>query len=119
MMSCARSSNEEKQLFAKEYLERLYMTLTQIHSPQDFSRSFLQLQILFENIAELLLDEDEQSTSQSPDMQIINKKVKQELARIYHLDGGREWIEKSQEKALGKLEMHHKRSSKGRNKLSG
>ena len=119
MMSCTRSSHEEKQQLAKEHLEQVYMILTQIRSPQDFSRSFTQLQARFENIAELLLDQDESIPLTSPDMHILNQKVKMELTRIYHLEGGRDWIEKSQEKALGKLEMHHKRSFKGRSKLSG
>lgn len=114
MMSCTRSPQEERQQAAKERLELLLVEFSHIHSSQDLSHSFIKLQTLFESIAELLLDTEEQEPLQDPYMQEINERVKKEMGRIYRLEGGREWIEKSQEKALEKIETHLKRLQKKR-----
>ncbi len=114
IMSCTRSPQEERLQAAKERLELLLVEFSHIHSSQDLSHSFIKLQTLFESIAELLLDTEEQEPLQDPYMQEINERVKKEMGRIYRLEGGREWIEKSQEKALEKIETHLKRLQKKR-----
>lgn len=118
MMSCTRSAQEERQQTTKETLERLLVEFNHIQSLQDFSPSFLRLQALFEKIAELFLNTEEELSSEDPPIGEINEKLKQELVRIYRLEGGREWMEKAQEKALGKIEIHHKRLQKKRLKHS-
>lgn len=114
MMSCTRSAQEERHQITKETLERLLVELNHVQSPQDFSSSFLRLQGLFEKMAELLLNAEEEPPSEDPYIREINEKLKKELVRIYRLEGGREWMEKAQEKALGRIETHHKRLQKKR-----
>lgn len=118
MMSCTRSAQEERHQTNQEILERLLAELSHIHSPQDFSPSFLRLQALFEKMAELLLNAEEEPHAEDPHIREISEKLKQELVRIYRLEGGREWMEKAQEKALGKIETHHKRLHKKRTRHS-
>jgi hypothetical protein len=98
----------------------LIQELTLIHSYQDLRGAQARLEVLYNNLTDLMIASHELQEKEGyieiPELSKINHdlsdKLREELNRIYRLEGGKELMEKFQDKALQRLDTYKKRIAK-------
>jgi hypothetical protein len=123
LYGCSPSSVED---FRKEgqYLNRkLIKELNHIQSRQELNQALPELKALFNELVELAIEarefQEEHPNNELMELnsydEQINRKLREELSRIYLIEEGRQIVEQAQEQALYRLDAFEKKMSKKMN----
>lgn len=111
LTACGPHSLEDFEKEGEEVILALIQDLQAIHSREQLLISSSKLQYHFDRLVALMIAAEEFSILHSEldkeSLQInheLSDQLRAELNRLYRLEGGRETIEKSQEKALYQLD---------------
>jgi hypothetical protein len=111
LLACS-SSLPQRQQRAEEKARALLKELRQIRSRDELMGSRSRIAKLYAQLAQALVDADQYYTSH-PDEELrpappdLNSELKQELQRLYAMEGGRELLELAQEQALERLSAQY------------
>lgn len=120
LSGCGSRSLEDFQEEGEGVVRSLIQEFKSIHTRQDLIRSSMVLQKLFDRLVTVMIAAEEFSLSKCEkgdefDLEInyeLNDQLRIELSRLYRLEGGRQIIEKSQEKALYRLDAFEKKRAR-------
>lgn len=118
LASCGSRSLDEFQEEGEGLIRSLIQELQTIHSREKLLASSGKLQKYFERLVNIMIAAEEFSYSH-PELEKgesirhdLSDQLRIELNRLYRLEGGRQIIEKCQEKALHRLDAFEKKDSK-------
>lgn len=114
LLACSRNSLEDFKEEAKGITRTISETLRQIHTREELIKQAPRLKKLFNDLTDIIIASNEfQKKHPKEDRPALNAEdrlqsdiLREELNRIYRLEGGREIIEKTQEEALHRLYQH-------------
>lgn len=115
--SCSSPSDEDFREKGHSINKSIIKELKAIHTRDDLVKKELKLQRLFERLAETMIAArnhqlDMHRTSIflpfSKEDEQLSGLLRAELNRVYRLPGGKELVERSQQKALDRLNRSHK-----------
>ena len=117
--ACSPSSISEYRNEGEGRTRDLIAELENIYSREELVKASPRLKRLFEELVDLIveakIDQKERPELFYEDFakkeNRFNDKLRNELNRIYRIDGGRELVEKAQKNALHKLDSFESRSS--------
>ncbi len=102
LASCAPATFEEMRREGEMQTRKLAEELRGIETKEDFQRALPRLRKRFNRIADLLIElKRTPGSEQNPSK--ASEELFRELARLYEMPGGREWIELAQSEAVQKL----------------
>jgi len=84
----------------EQLVRQLTARLEQIRSREELLQAQPELRKLFLSIAQLAAQADSSSAPAPSVDPLLNRRLKEEMIRIYALDGGRQLIEEAQKSAL-------------------
>ena len=120
LTSCGSYSLEDFEEEGKGVIRSLVQELKSIHTREQLKASSAKLQRLFDQLVTVIIAAKEFSESH-PELDSgtflahqheLSDQLRTELNRIYRFEGGRQMIEKCQEKALNRLDAFEKKSSR-------
>ena len=117
--SC-RQSDESYRLQGNEILQKLVEETEQIETLEELIHSCPHLKMLFDELVAVIIKLKSwqikhgayESPNEDPEDHALRLKLCQELNRLFRIPGGRELIEKSQEKALEHLDAFEKKQAR-------
>lgn len=105
---CASSTLEDYHEEGENMIYSLTEHLQKIRTKEQLIAALPQLQTQFSQLVEVMLAAEnlkKHSKESTPEINYeLSDKLRFEISRLYQIEGGRAWIEKSQEKALLRLE---------------
>lgn len=126
MIGCRSHSVDDVEEEAEGVIRSLIQDLKAIHTREQLLAATAKLQKQFERLVSLIITAEE-LISANPDWENIGSpqvnhelsdQLRTELNRLYYLEGGRQIIEKCQEKALYRLDAFKKQQAKAQDHLS-
>lgn len=112
LFSCSPTSNKDYQTLAGGELNRFSNFLKKIHDPKQLKNKQKSISKRFVKLTGIMIDyhsylekHPEVDHPLDEKTQLAAQKFKEELYRIYELDGGRELIEEAQKDAYTKLSL--------------
>jgi hypothetical protein len=110
---CGPATVEETQASGSAVVSQLIEELREITSRHDLEQALPRLRRYFDRLTDLMLVlEDPSDVELSEKHHAQSELLKEELIRVYQLDGGRELIEKAQRESLKRLDAAEHRTLK-------
>ena len=113
LFACSSKSLEDFRDEGKEISKELMDELKKIQSRQELKTASLKLKVLFNALVDLIieahqfkLEQGEREVLLSKEDLFLNEQLRNELNRIYRMEGAQEIVEKAQEDALFKLHKY-------------
>jgi hypothetical protein len=75
----------------------------QVESRDDLLEREVKLKKLYTHLADLMLSAEEVGGSSEPPDEMLNRRLRDELVRVYAIPGGREIVERAQGEAVHRL----------------
>jgi len=109
--SCNPNSLEEYQEEGNEIVEKLIGEFQSIQNRQQLVEASPRLTHLFDELADLMMEADRfrklhpelDPVDPTPNSLLLSRSLREEMERVYQIEGARELVERCQEKALFQL----------------
>lgn len=117
LASCGPRSLDDFEEEGEGVIRALIREFEQVHSHEELVAVSAKMQLYFDQLVSLMIAAEE-FIDQNPSLKNeaiepnheLSDLLRSELNRLYRLEGGRQVIEKCQEKALHRLDAFHQRS---------